>query len=582
MDWKENANRWMEYKNLDPELKSQLEDLAKDEKQLEEAFYKNLEFGTGGMRGEIGAGTNRMNIYTVRKASAGLAAYIEEHGEEAKKRGVVIAYDSRHKSPEFALEAAKTLATRGIQTYVFDELRPTPELSFAVRYFNAFSGIVITASHNPPEYNGYKVYGSDGGQLALEPADQLVAKVNEIENELVIEVDQEKPLRDAGLIITIGAEIDQAYIEKLRTISVNPDLAQESDIKIVYTPLHGTGNKPVRNALTALGFKNVHVVKEQELPDAEFTTVKSPNPEEHAAFELAIRDGKEIGADLLIATDPDADRLGIAVLNNEGEYQVLTGNQTGALLLDYLLSQKQAKGILPKNGVILKTIVTSEIGRTIATSYDLPTVDVLTGFKYIAEKINEYKTTGDHNFLFGYEESYGYLIGDFVRDKDAVQAAILATEVCAYYKKQGISLYEGLMQVFENYGYYQEGLRSLTLKGKEGAEMIQQILASFRSEPLKSLGSLTVQASEDYQTSLRLTSDGKEEAIDLPKSNVLKYIFEDGSWVCLRPSGTEPKVKFYFGVDSKSLEESKQKLNEVCQNFMDLVDQKMKKVKEAN
>ena len=582
MDWKENANRWMEYKNLDPELKSQLEDLAKDEKQLEEAFYKNLEFGTGGMRGEIGAGTNRMNIYTVRKASAGLAAYIEEHGEEAKKRGVVIAYDSRHKSPEFALEAAKTLATRGIQTYVFDELRPTPELSFAVRYFNAFSGIVITASHNPPEYNGYKVYGSDGGQLALEPADQLVAKVNEIENELVIEVDQEKPLRDAGLIITIGAEIDQAYIEKLRTISENPDLAQESDIKIVYTPLHGTGNKPVRNALTALGFKNVHVVKEQELPDAEFTTVKSPNPEEHAAFELAIRDGKEIGADLLIATDPDADRLGIAVLNNEGEYQVLTGNQTGALLLDYLLSQKQAKGILPKNGVILKTIVTSEIGRTIATSYDLPTVDVLTGFKYIAEKINEYKTTGDHNFLFGYEESYGYLIGDFVRDKDAVQAAILATEVCAYYKKQGISLYEGLMQVFEKYGYYQEGLRSLTLKGKEGAEMIQQILASFRSEPLKSLGSLTVQASEDYQTSLRLTSDGKEEAIDLPKSNVLKYIFEDGSWVCLRPSGTEPKVKFYFGVDSKSLEESKQKLNEVCQNFMDLVDQKMKKVKEAN
>jgi phosphoglucomutase len=581
MDWKENANRWSEFKNLDPELKNQLTEIAKDEKQLEEAFYKNLEFGTGGMRGEIGVGTNRMNLYTVRKASAGLAAYIEEDGEEAKKRGVVIAYDSRHKSPEFALEAAKTLATRGIQTYVFDELRPTPELSFAVRYFNAFSGIVITASHNPPEYNGYKVYGSDGGQLALEPADKLVAKVNEIENELLIEVDQEQQLRDAGLITTIGAEIDQAYIEKLRTISENPDLAIESDIQIVYTPLHGTGNKPVRNALTALGYKNVHVVKEQELPDPEFTTVKSPNPEEHAAFELAIRDGKEIGADLLIATDPDADRLGIAVLNNEGEYQVLTGNQTGALLLDYLLSQKQAKGILPKNGVVLKTIVTSEIGRAVANTYDLQTVDVLTGFKYIAEKINEYKTTGEHSFLFGYEESYGYLIGDFVRDKDAVQAAILATEVCAYYKKQGVSLYEGLMQVFEKYGYYQEGLRSLTLKGKEGAEMIQQILASFRSEPLKSLGSLTVHSSEDYQTSVRQTGDGTE-TIDLPKSNVLKYIFEDGSWVCLRPSGTEPKVKFYFGVKSTSLEESKQKLNEVCQNFMDLVDQKMKKVKEAN
>jgi phosphoglucomutase len=581
MNWKENANRWLEFKNLDQELKSQLTAIAKDEKQLEEAFYKNLEFGTGGMRGEIGVGTNRMNLYTVRKASAGLAAYIEENGEEAKKRGVVIAYDSRHKSPEFALEAAKTLATRGIQTYVFDELRPTPELSFAVRYFNAYSGIVITASHNPPEYNGYKVYGSDGGQLALEPADKLVAKVNEIENELLIEVDQEQKLRDAGLITTIGAEIDQAYIEKLRTISENPDFALESDIKIVYTPLHGTGNKPVRNALTALGYKNVQVVKEQELPDPEFTTVKSPNPEEHAAFELAIRDGKEIGADLLIATDPDADRLGIAVLNSQGEYHVLKWIQTGAFLLDYLLSQKQAKGVLPKNGVVLKTIVTSEIGRAIAESYDLPTVDVLTGFKYIAEKINEYRTSGEHSFLFGYEESYGYLIGDFVRDKDAVQAAILATEVCAFYKKQGISLYEGLMQVFEKYGYYQEGLRSLTLKGKEGAEMIQQILASFRSEPLKSLGGLTVQSSEDYQTSVRQTGDGTE-TIQLPKSNVLKYIFEDGSWVCLRPSGTEPKVKFYFGVKSTSLEESKQKLNEVCQNFMDLVDQKMKNVNGKN
>jgi phosphoglucomutase len=579
MDWKNNAKRWLDDKNLDADVKSQLDKIANDEKLLEDAFYKNLEFGTGGMRGEIGAGTNRMNIYTVRKATAGLTAYIEEHGEEAKKRGVVIAFDSRHKSPEFALEAAKTLATRGIQTYIFDELRPTPELSFAVRYFNAFSGIVVTASHNPPEYNGYKVYGSDGGQLALEPADQLVAKVNQIENELLIEVAEEQQLRNAGLIITIGAEIDQAYIEKLRTISENPDLALESDINIVYTPLHGTGNKPVRNALTALGYKNVHVVKEQELPDPEFTTVKSPNPEEHAAFELAIRDGKKIDADLLIATDPDADRLGIAVLNKEGEYTVLTGNQTGALLLDYLLSQKQAKGTLPKNGIVLKTIVTSEIGRTIAAAYDLPTTDVLTGFKYIAEKINEYKTSGEHSFLFGYEESYGYLIGDFVRDKDAVQAAILATEVCAYYKKQGMSLYEGLLQVFEKYGYYQEGLRSLTLKGKEGAEMIQSILDSFRSEPLKALGSLAVQSTEDYLNSTRVTDHGTE-TIYLPKSNVLKYIFEDGSWVCLRPSGTEPKVKFYFGVNSTSLEASKQKLNTVSQDFMDLVDQKMNKVKE--
>jgi phosphoglucomutase len=579
MDWKTKAKSWMDFVGLDEELKKQLELLKADQKQLEEAFYKNLEFGTGGMRGEIGAGTNRMNLYTVRKASAGLAAYIEEQGVEAKLRGVVIAYDSRHKSPEFAMEAAKTLATKGIQTYVFDELKPTPELSFALRYLKAYSGIVITASHNPPEYNGYKVYGVDGGQLTPESADKVISKVNEIENELLIEVETEVKLKAAGLIKMIGAEIDQAYIEKLKTISEDPSLAKESDINIVFTPLHGTANKPVRQALASLGYKNVSVVKEQELPDPEFSTVKSPNPEEHAAFKLAIRDGKKVGADLLIATDPDADRLGIAVPNHEGEYVVLTGNQTGALLLDYLLSQKKEKGTLPKNGVVLKTIVTSEIGRKIASAYQLETVDVLTGFKFIAEKINEFEKTGEHTFLFGYEESYGYLIGDFARDKDAVQAALLATEVCAYYKKQGLSLYEGLMQVFEKYGYYLEGLHSLTLKGKEGAEMIQRILASFRSEPLTKLGGLTTATSEDYLTSIRV-SGNSEGKIDLPKSNVLKYTFKDGSWVCLRPSGTEPKVKFYFGVNSSSLAESKQKLQTVEKDFMDLVDQKIAAVSE--
>ncbi|MFB5197049.1 phospho-sugar mutase [Neobacillus sp. KR4-4] len=579
MNWKQTAKSWMEFDGLDTELQNQLNELMKDERQLEEAFYKNLEFGTGGMRGEIGVGTNRMNLYTVRKASAGLAAYIENHGMEAKQRGVVIAYDSRHKSPEFALEAARTLASKGIQTYVFDELRPTPELSFALRYLNAYSGIVVTASHNPPEYNGYKVYGSDGGQLPLEAADEVIAKVNEIENELLIEVESEEKLRAEGLIKTIGSEIDQAYTEKLLTISENPTLAQETDIKIVFTPLHGTANKPVRAALSALGYENVTIVKEQELPDPEFSTVKSPNPEEHAAFELAIRDGKRIGADLLIGTDPDADRLGIAVLNPEGEYVVLTGNQTGALLLDYIITQKKEKGTLPKNGVVLKTIVTSEIGRKIAEANQLETVDVLTGFKFIAEKINQYEAAGDRKFLFGYEESYGYLIGDFARDKDAVQAALLATEVCAFYKKQGMSLYEGLMQVFEKYGYYQEGLRSLTLKGKEGAETIQQLLASFRAEPITSLGTLAAATAEDYLTSTRVTNKGKE-SIDLPKSNVLKYTFEDGSWVCLRPSGTEPKVKFYFGVNSNSLEESKAKLKTIENDFMALVDNKMKMVQE--
>jgi phosphoglucomutase len=577
MNWKTNATRWLEFPSLDPELKKELSDLKTDEKQLEEAFYKNLEFGTGGMRGEIGVGTNRMNIYTVRKASAGLAAYIEEQGIEAKQRGVVIAYDSRHKSPEFSMEAAKTLATKGIKTYVFDELRPTPELSFALRYLQAFSGIVVTASHNPPEYNGYKVYGSDGGQLPPESADIVIEKVNQIENELLIEVDSEENLRAAGLINTIGAEIDQAYIERLKTISENPSLAKETDIKVVFTPLHGTANKPVRQALDALGYDQVTVVKEQELPDPQFSTVKSPNPEEPAAFELAIQYGKNVGADLLIATDPDADRLGIAVQNLEGEYVVLTGNQTGALLLDYILSQKKDKETLPKNGVVLKTIVTSDIGRKIADAYDLTTIDVLTGFKFIAEKINQYETTGEHSFLFGYEESYGYLIGDFARDKDAVQAALLATEVSAYYKKQGLSLYEGLMQVFNKYGYFQEGLRSLTLKGKEGAEMIQRILASFRSEPIKNLGNLTMLTAEDYLTGIRTTPNA-EEKIDLPKSNVLKYTFTDGSWVCLRPSGTEPKVKFYFGVNSSTLEESQEKLKVLEKSFMSLVDEKIKLV----
>ncbi|MEH7439582.1 phospho-sugar mutase [Neobacillus drentensis] len=579
MNWKTVAKSWMEFEGLDAELQAQLKEWEIDEKQLEEAFYKNLEFGTGGMRGEIGAGTNRMNIYTVRKASAGLAAYIEEQGLEAKQRGVVIAYDSRHKSPEFALEAARTLATKGIQTYIFDELRPTPELSFALRYLHAFSGIVITASHNPPEYNGYKVYGSDGGQLPPNHADQVISKVNEIENELLIEVYGEDQLRADGLIRTIGSEIDQAYIEKLKTISENPNLSEEADVKVVFTPLHGTANKPVRSALSALGYKNVTVVKEQELPDAEFSTVKSPNPEEHAAFQLAIRDGLIVGADLLIATDPDADRLGIAVRNEEGEYVVLTGNQTGALLLDYLLSQKKEKGTLPQNGVVLKTIVTSELGRKITSEYGLETVDVLTGFKFIAEKIKEYEETGDHTFLFGYEESYGYLIGDFARDKDAIQAALLATEVCAFYKKQGLSLYDGMMQVFEKYGYYQEGLRSLTLKGKEGAEMIQSLLASFRMEPLTNLGSLNTATTEDYLTGIRLTNK-KEEKIQLPKSNVLKYTFEDGTWVCLRPSGTEPKVKFYFGVNSDRLEDSKLKLQEVEKEFMDVVERKMKMIQE--
>jgi phosphoglucomutase len=569
MDWKSLYTIWTSYPNLNNEMRLMLEEMKDDEISLEDAFYKNLEFGTGGMRGEMGPGTNRMNIYTVRKATLGLAEYIQSFGNEAKSRGVVIAYDSRHKSPEFALEAAKTLATKGIKAYVFDELRPTPQLSFSVRKLSAFAGIVITASHNPPEYNGYKVYGPDGAQLLPEAADQVINYVKAIESELSIVVEEEEALKDRGLIQIIGEELDTSYNEHLLTIPEDSKLADEIDVKLVFTPLHGTANKSVKRALHDLGYQNVHIVKEQELPDAHFPTVKVPNPEEHDAFELAIALGNRVNADLLIATDPDADRLGISVKNNAGNYVVLTGNQTGALFLDYLISQKQKKGTLPQNGVVLKTIVTSEIGRAISEQNGLKTVDVLTGFKYITEKINEYQTSGEHSFLFGYEESYGYLIKDFARDKDAIQATILAVEVCAYYKKQGKTMYEGLLDVFDKYGYYMEDLRSLTLKGIEGAKQIQAILNEFRSNPPNQISGHQVVIQEDYLSSKKyMCGTNREEDIKLPKSNVLKYFLEDGTWVCLRPSGTEPKIKFYFGVQGSSMMEAQGKLSAVTTDFM--------------
>ncbi|WP_102347538.1 phospho-sugar mutase [Bacillus sp. Marseille-P3661] len=574
MSWKDHYERWIKFDQLEDELKRTLSDNKDNEKWLEDSFYKNLEFGTGGMRGEIGPGTNRMNTYTIRKAAEGLARYIEAHGEEAKKRGVVIAFDCRHKSPEFAIESAKTLGKHGIVTYVFEELRPTPELSFAVRYLNAFSGIVITASHNPPEYNGFKVYGEDGCQLPPAPANEVIAKVNEVENELEIQVEEEATLLEKGLLKRIGEEIDTAYIEKLKTISLNPELFKENNINVIFTPLHGTANKPVRKAWEALGFKNVTVVKEQELPDPNFSTVKSPNPEEHAAFELAIQEGLKTNADLLIGTDPDADRLGIAVKNEKGDYEILTGNQTGGLLLHYLLSEKKKQGILPANGVVLKTIVTSEFGRTIAKDFGLDTIDTLTGFKFIGEKIKEYETSGQYTFQFGYEESYGYLIGDFARDKDAVQAALLAVEVAAFYKKQDKTLNQALLDLFEQYGYYREGLKSLTLKGKEGAEQIQGILATFRNEPPNDMGGKRIVSIEDYQTKVRtIVEEGITEKIELPSSNVLKYFLEDGSWFCIRPSGTEPKVKFYFGVKGTSLQDSQLRLETISNDLMNRINE---------
>ncbi|MES9681413.1 phospho-sugar mutase [Gottfriedia acidiceleris] len=576
MNYKNQFQKWYKHPTLDTELKTILDQMKSNEKLIEDSFYKNLEFGTGGMRGELGAGTNRLNIYTVRKASEGLARFIENQDEEAKHQGVVIAYDSRHKSPEFAIEAATTLGAHGIKTYVFESLRPTPVLSFAVRYLGAFSGIVLTASHNPPEYNGYKVYGPDGGQLPPAEADALTSFVDQVEDELSVEVASKEDLLANGLLEIIGEKVDSAYLEELKKVVVNTEIVEKhaKDLNIVFSPLHGTSNIPVRNGLSMLGYTNVTVVKEQELPDPNFTTVKSPNPEEHAAFELSIQYGEQVNADVLITTDPDADRLGVAVRNSEGEFTILTGNQTGALMLEYLLSQKKLLGTLPENGVVLKTIVTSEIGRVIAQSYGIDTIDTLTGFKFIGEKIKEYEQTDEYKFQFGYEESYGYLIRDFVRDKDAVQSVILACEVAAYYKSQGKTLYDGLLEIFEKYGYFKEDLVSMTLKGKDGAEQIQQMMNEFRVNPPKEFASLEVSVIEDYKESTKTyIEDGTTVEINLPKSNVLKYILSDDSWCALRPSGTEPKIKFYFGVKGNSLENSSEKLEAVKSDLLSRFDQ---------
>jgi phosphoglucomutase len=573
MNWKPKYKKWIDSNNVENSMKQLLINYTEIEK--EDAFYKNLEFGTGGMRGEIGPGTNRINKFMVRKATEGLARYIENQGEKAKLSGVVIAYDSRHMSQEFALEAALTLGNHGIKSYVFKELRPTPELSFAVRYFKAFAGIVITASHNPPEYNGYKVYGADGGQIPPAAADQIIKYVNSVEDELNIQVANEDDLLRNGMLSYILEDVDFAYKEQLKTIVQDSKLLKNyaKDLKIVFTPLHGTANLPVRKGLESLGYTDVTVVQEQELPDPNFSTVTSPNPEEHAAFELAIRYGEEINADILLGTDPDADRVGVAVKNFEGNYQVLTGNQLGALMLDYILSKKQDQGTLPSNGVILKTIVTSEIGRKIAHHFNLITIDTLTGFKFIGEKIKEFELTGEHTFLFGYEESYGYLIGEFVRDKDAVQSCILAAELALYYKSRGKTLFEGLIEVFEKYGYYNEELISMTRKGKKGEEEIKQIMTYFRENKPSTIACQKVEIIEDYKNNIRYKIDAEvTNDIELPKSNVLKFILEDGSWFCLRPSGTEPKIKIYFGVNDITLSDSSNKLELIKKDVLRMVD----------
>ncbi|MGI8316730.1 phospho-sugar mutase [Halobacillus mangrovi] len=552
--WKNEYNRWKEFGQLDEKLSNQLAEIDSDEQSLEDAFYKNLEFGTGGMRGKLGPGTNRMNIYTIRRAAEGLASYVNDRG--LSNRGVAIAYDSRYMSKEFAVETARVLGHHGIPSYVFTSLRPTPELSFAVRHLQTAAGVVITASHNPPEYNGFKAYNEDGGQLPPKQAESMINFVNKVENELNVEAADQAELEENGLLNWIDEKVDNAYLEKLKTVTVQPDI--QKDISLVFTPLHGTARDLVEKGLMQSGFSSIHIVEEQAQPDPEFSTVESPNPEEHQAFAMAIDQGNAIEADLLLATDPDADRMGVAVPDENGEFKVLTGNQTGALMLDYILEHTPN---LPDNGQLIKTIVTSEFGRVIANHHNVSTLDVLTGFKFIGEKIREYEQTGDHKFLFGYEESYGYLVKDFARDKDAVQACVLIAEVGAYYKNQGKTLLDALDELYQKHGYFLEDLLSVKLDGKSGAEKIKQIMDDFRDADIKEVGGKKVVAVEDYATTERhYVEDGSVEEIDLPTSNVLKFILEDDCWFCLRPSGTEPKIKFYFGVKTSSKADSEKLL----------------------
>lgn len=554
MSWRKIYEQWSTYENLDESLSQQLAALSDQADALEDAFYAPLEFGTAGMRGILGPGINRMNIYTIRQATEGLARFIDTQDEDTRKRGVAIAYDSRHLSPEFALEAACTLAQHGIPSYVFESLRPTPELSFAVRHLNTFTGIMITASHNPANYNGYKVYGEDGGQMPPADAAALTTFVREIENPLDIAVLSEEAAKAQGLIHFIGEPVDQAYLTEIKSVTINQPLIDEMGdaLKLIYTPLHGTGKMLGERALMQAGFKKFIIEPTQGEPDPDFSTVKSPNPEEHSAFEYAIALGEKEGADLLIATDPDADRLGAAIRLPNGEYQVLSGNQIGAILIHYILEAHQAAKTLPKNAVVLKSIVSSELPTAIANSYGVEMMNVLTGFKFIAEKIQQFETDHSHTFMFGFEESYGYLVKPFVRDKDAIQALVLFAEVAAYYKKQGKTLYDALQMIFDTYGYFSEKTISVTMSGQEGSAQIAALMQTFREKAPTHFADVKVIQTEDFKHLTKTFEDGTVEMLTTPPSDVLKYVLADDSWIAVRPSGTEPKMKFYIGVKADS------------------------------
>ena len=560
MTYQENFQKWADFADLPDYLRRDLESM--DEKTKEDAFYTNLEFGTAGMRGLIGAGTNRINIYVVRQATEGLARLIESKGVNEKERGVAIAYDSRHFSPEFAFESAAVLAKHGIKSYVFESLRPTPELSFAVRHLNCFAGIMITASHNPAPFNGYKVYGEDGGQMPPHDADALTTYIRAIENPFAIEVADVEAEKASGLIEVIGEAVDAEYLKEVKDVNINPALIEEfgKDMKIVYTPLHGTGEMLARRALAQAGFDSVQVVEAQATPDPDFSTVKSPNPENQAAFALAEELGRQVGADVLVATDPDADRVGVEVLQKDGSYLNLSGNQIGAIMAKYILEAHKNAGTLPENAALCKSIVSTDLVTKIAESYGATMFNVLTGFKFIAEKIQEFEEKHNHTYMMGFEESFGYLIKPFVRDKDAIQAVLVVAELAAYYRSRGLTLADGIEEIYKEYGYYAEKTISVTLSGVDGAEQIKAIMAKFRNNAPKEWNGTAITVVEDFKAQTSTTADGTVTTLTTPPSDVLKYTLADGSWIAVRPSGTEPKIKFYIAVVGESNEDSQTKI----------------------
>ncbi|MDS2704144.1 phospho-sugar mutase [Streptococcus pneumoniae] len=560
MSYQENYQKWVDFVELPDYLRQDLENM--DEKTKEDAFYTNLEFGTAGMRGLVGAGTNRINIYVVRQATEGLARLIESKGGNEKERGVAIAYDSRHFSPEFAFESAAVLAKHGIKSYVFESLRPTPELSFAVRHLNCFAGIMVTASHNPAPFNGYKVYGEDGGQMPPHDADALTTYIRAIENPFAVEVADTETEKTSGLIEVIGEAVDIEYLKEVKDININPALIEEfgKDMKIVYTPLHGTGEMLARRALAQAGFDSVQVVEAQATADPDFSTVTSPNPESQAAFALAEELGRQVGADVLVATDPDADRVGVEVLQKDGSYLNLSGNQIGAIMAKYILEAHKNAGTLPENAALCKSIVSTDLVTKIAESYGATMFNVLTGFKFIAEKIQEFEEKHNHTYMMGFEESFGYLIKPFVRDKDAIQAVLVVAELAAYYRSRGLTLADGIEEIYKEYGYYAEKTISVTLSGVDGAEQIKAIMAKFRNNAPTEWNATAITVVEDFKAQTATVSDGTVTNLTTPPSDVLKYTLADGSWIAVRPSGTEPKIKFYIAVVGETNEESQAKI----------------------